>query len=86
MANIEINHHPKKPCTQLIVNGMDLTNEVFREGIELVGVGEGAGAEVGLRFTIAVSKLSLDGEADIQITDRFRPVAQRVRSIVEDVD
>ena len=30
MANIEINHHPKKPCTQLIVNGMDLTNEVFR--------------------------------------------------------
>lgn len=85
MANIQINRN-RKGRRQLIINGVDMTMEVFDEGIELVEVGEGAGAEVGLRVTIAVGRLDLDAEADVQITDRFRPVAQRVRSIVEDVD
>jgi hypothetical protein len=67
---------------QLIVNGMDLTNEVY-DGVELVEVGEGEWAEAGFRITLAVSKLTLDTEEDIYIPDNFPSVAQRVRSMSE---
>lgn len=85
MAHIQINRNRKSPAKQLIVNGVDLSMEVY-DDIELVEVGEGPVAEVGLQITIAVSRLDLDAEADVKITDRFRAVAQRVRSIDEDVD
>jgi hypothetical protein len=80
MANIEINRNPKSPLKQLIVNGMDLSMEVYDDSVELVEMG----LEVGLQITIAVSKLTLDGEADVQVTDNFRPVAQRVRSTYDE--
>lgn len=83
MAHIEINRG-KGPAKQLIVNGVDLSREVYKD-IELVEVGDGECAEAGLRITLVVSRLDLDAEADVKITDSFRPVAQRVRSIVEDV-
>lgn len=85
MAHIQINRNRKDPAKQIIVNGVDMSMEVYDGSIELVEVGEGAGAEVGLRVTIAVSRLDLDAEADVKITDRFRSVAQRVRTIAEDV-
>ncbi|HEY9353408.1 MAG TPA: hypothetical protein VIP28_09170 [Nocardioides sp.] len=85
MAHIQINRNRKSPAKQLIVNGVDLSMEVY-DDIELVEVGEGPVAEVGLQITIAVSRLDLDAEADVKITDRFRAIAQRVRSIDEDVD
>lgn len=65
---------------QLIINGHDFSNETFRQ-VELVEVGEGEYAEVGLRVTFAVSRLDLGGDEDVQVTDHFRSVAQRVRSM-----
>ena len=82
MAHIQINRNPKSRAKQLFVNGIDMTMEVF-DDIELVEVGPAEVAEVGLRVTIVVSRLDLDAEADVRITDNFRPVAQRVRSTVK---
>ena len=84
MANIEINRNPKSPVIQMLINGVDMSREVYRD-FELVSVGEDPMyAEVGLRLTLVVSRLDLDAEADVKITNNFRPVAQRVRSIAED--
>lgn len=86
MAHIQINRNPKSGVKQLIVNGVDMTMEVYNDGFELVEVGAAEVAEVGLRVTLVVSRLDLDAESDVRITDHFHPVAQRVRSISEDVD
>lgn len=67
---------------QLVINGIDYSNEVYR-GVELVEVGDDEYAEVGFRVTFVVSRLDLGGDDDIQVTDRFPEVAQRVRSAVE---
>ena len=83
MAHIQINRNRKTPAIQLLINGIDMSREVFRD-MEIVEVGDGPVAEVGLRVTIAVSRLDLDAEADVQITDNVPAVAQRVRSIAED--
>ena len=81
MANIELRR--KGDRASLVVNGMDLSMEVYRD-IELVEVGDDPEtAEVGLRVTLAVSHLDLDTESDVRITDRFPVIAQRVRSVVE---
>jgi hypothetical protein len=81
MAHIQINQpHPDKGYSQIIINGNDFSNEIFR-GVELVEVGEDAAfAQVGLRVTFAVSRLDLGDDINIQITDHLRSVAQRVRS------
>lgn len=80
----DIVYRRKGGAAQLIVNGVDLTMDVFAD-VELVEVGEGLHAECGLRVTLAVSRLDLDQESDIEITDHFPAVAQRVRSITEAV-
>lgn len=67
---------------ELFINGVDFTNEVYR-GVQLVEVGDDSYAEVGLQVTFAVSRLDLGGDEDVQVTDRFRSVAQRVRSFTE---
>lgn len=84
MAHIEIRRN-KGGQTQLVINGIDYSMEAFRD-FELVEVGDDPeSAEVGFRVTFAVSRLDLDAEADVTITDHFRPVAARVRSMVEAV-
>lgn len=82
MAHIIYNRQPGDPAAQLIINGVDISNEVFH-GPELVEVGEGEFAEVGFRVTFAVSRLDLDNESDVKVTDHLRSVAQRVRSVAE---
>ena len=82
MAHIQINGDLYGPgIAQLVVNGVDYSREVF-SNVELVPVGDESYAQVGLRVTFAVSRLDLDTEADVKITDRLPEVAQRVRSIV----
>lgn len=84
MADIEINHQPGGP-TQLIINGVDYSMECFR-GFKVVEVGAGNEFDqVGLQVTFAVSHLSIDGEANVKLTDNVPAVAARVRSIAEDV-
>lgn len=85
MANI-IYRRGTEGSRQLIVNGVDLSNDVYAGSVELVEVGEGCGAEVGLRFTIGVSHLTLDTNVDVEVTDHFAEVAQAVRSINEASD
>lgn len=73
---------------QLIINGHDFTNEVFRD-VELVEVGDDPEfSEVGFRVTFGVGRLDLGGDEDVQVTDHLYAVAQRVRSMagVPDVD
>lgn len=84
MAHIQINTKPGGPV-QLLINGIDYSMEAFR-GFEVVEVGDGKNPEfdeVGLRVTFAVSTLSIDTEADVQLTDNVPAVAARVRSMVE---
>lgn len=69
---------------ELFINGIDFTNEVFR-GVRLVEVGdEPEFAEVGFQVTFAVTRIDLGGDEDLQVTDRFKSVAQRVRSMIEE--
>lgn len=71
---------------QLVINGVDFSREVFRD-VKLVEIGDDPEtSEVGLQVTFAVSRLNLGDEVDVQVTDQFRSVAQRVRSIAEAVD
>lgn len=82
----DITYRRNGMAVELIVNGVDLTNETYRD-VELVEVGdEPEFSEVGLRITLVVSKLTLDTEEDIQVTDRLPVVAQQVRSITEAAD
>lgn len=83
MAHIELRGQPGGR-QQIIINGVDYSMEIY-DHPELVEVGEAEWAEVGYRVTFAVSRLDLDTEADVQITDHFPEVAQRVRGMVEDV-
>lgn len=72
---------------QLIINGHDFSREVFRD-VQLVEVigddGDPAYAEVGFQVTFAVSRIDLGGDQDVQVTDHFPQVAQRVRTLVEE--
>lgn len=86
MAKIEINRVKNGGCFQLLVNGVDLSFEVFRD-IELVEVGEDPEwAEIGLRITLGVSQLSIDNEANVRLTDHLPEAAAKVRSFIEGVD
>lgn len=83
MAHIEIKKQGM--AAQLLINGIDFSNEVYRD-FEIVEVGEEPEfAEVGFRVTFAVSRLGIDTESDVPLTDHVPEVAARVRSIAEDV-
>ena len=82
MAHIELKGQPGGGQS-LIINGTDFSHEVFA-GVEIVEVGEQV-AVVGLRVTFAVSRLDLDTEADVLLTDQVPAVAARVRSMQEGV-
>jgi len=79
MAHIQLSR-VSDGTARLIVNGVDLSMEVF-EGIELVDACDDPQySSVGLRVTIAVSRLDLDRDADVQVTGDLAAVAERVRS------
>ena len=85
MAHISI--QPIDPTrSNLFINGVEFSKEVFRGSLELVEVpcADPEFAEVGLRVTFAVSRLDLGEDVDVQVTDRLREVAQRVRSVPDD--
>lgn len=83
MAHIIYRRKPGEAARQVIIDGVDVSLELYNE-VKLVEVGEGDFAEVGFQVTFAVSKLDLDNESDVQVTDQLRSVAQRVRSMAED--
>jgi len=85
MAHIEIrNLSSKGGAGEIIINGVDFSMETYADGIQLVEVGDDPDfAEVGLQVTFVVSRLDIDNEADVQVTDRLPVVAQRVRSVIE---
>lgn len=80
MADIEMNSTGGQPPKQIFVNGVDLSMEVFDGSVELVTVGEGPTAQIGLRLTLAVSSLSVDSYANVPLTDHFPEAAALVRS------
>lgn len=84
MAHIIYRRKNGQPgARQLIINGVDYSNEVYHD-VRVVEVGDNADyAEVGFQVTFVVSRLDLDCEADVQLTDNVPAVARRVRSIVE---
>lgn len=83
MAHIELRQRNRRGGRQLIINGADYSMDVYDDGVEIVEVGEGDAAEVGFRVTFVVSRLDLDNDADVTLTDQVRPVATRVRSMIE---
>lgn len=83
MAHIELRRKNGRPEKQLVINGEDVTMDVYSEGMGLVEVGEGPFAEVGFQVTFVVSRFDLDNEVDVDLTDHLPAVATRVRSIDE---
>lgn len=82
MAHIQINKPEAGLPIQLLVNGVDLTMETYLD-FELVSVGDQPEfAEIGFRFTVAVTTLNIDTK-DVELTDHFPEAAARVHSIVE---
>lgn len=85
MAHIHINSNPGSAVRQVLINGSDVTAELFDDA-ELVEVGEGDLTEFGFRVTYAVGKLTVDNEANVALTDHFPEAAALVRSALsEDV-
>lgn len=82
MANIQI-RPAGNGAYQIVINGIDYSHDIYNEGLQLVRVGEGERAEVGLQVILAVSRLTLGDEQDIVVTDQFESVAQRVHSIAK---
>ena len=82
MAHIELRQRSKRGLTQLLINGTDYSLEVYDDA-QIVEVGEGDTAEVGFRVTFVVSRLDLDNEADVVLTDHVLAVATRVRSMID---
>lgn len=82
MAHIVLTPHPDNPgATQLVINGIDFSNEAYRD-VRLVQVGDDPRFSwVGFQVTLAVSRLDLGGDVDVQITDHLPDVAQRVHSM-----
>lgn len=84
MAHIQYGPHPDGgPARRIIINGHDFSDETFA-GVELVEVGDDPEfAEVGFRVTFAVSRLDLGDDENVTVTDHFREIAQRVRSVAK---
>ena len=62
---------------QLVINGLDVSHDVY-EDIELVKVGDKPESqEVGLRVTFALSTLELNGNEAV-VTDQFDAIAWQV--------
>lgn len=78
MADIEIRRSGEGHS--LKINGVDYSMEVY-SGAELVAVGEGAFAEIGLRVTFAVSSLSLDHAGKVSLVGNLPEAAAQVREI-----
>ena len=85
MAHITYRPQNGKPGgpMQLIINGVDYSHEVYRD-VRVVEVGDDPEyAEVGFQVTFILGRLDLDGDADVQVTDRLPVIAQRVHSLAE---
>lgn len=92
MAHIILRRHAAKCAPEcvpdciarsIIINGVDMSLEIYADGVELVEVGDDPdSSEVGLRFTIGVGRLDLDGEETVALPDNISEVADRVRELV----
>lgn len=78
MAHVIIRPKSDSAATQIVINGVDFSMDVYAGHVDLVQVGE----EVGVQVTFALGRLDLGGDSDVQVTDRLRAVAQKVRSTV----
>lgn len=58
MAHIVMRPHPERGAHQIVINGVDYSNEIY-DFPEL--------AEVGLRVTFALSRLDLGDDADVDV-------------------
>lgn len=87
MAHITLRPDPDRAgATQLIINGIDYSMETYADDVQIVHVGDGPDAEVGLRVTFAVSRLDLGDDQDVQVTGRLSDVAQRVHALTVGAD
>ena len=60
MAHVEIRSGDDRTSLTVIVDGVDLTAHIFKEGFGLVRVGEGSDAEWGVRMIVAPDVLDID--------------------------
>lgn len=76
MAHVIIRPKGDGMATQIIINGVDFSMDVYAGHVNLVDVD----GQVGVQVTFALSRLDLGGDSDVQVTDRLYEVAQKVRS------
>lgn len=58
---------------QLVINGVDYSDEVYRN-LQIVDMA----GEVGIQVTFAVGRLDLGGDEDCQVTNQVPEVAERL--------
>lgn len=71
---------PDGDLGQLIINGVDVSQDVMRD-FELVRCGEEPYAEVGFRVTYALASLEINGE-DTVVTDQFEKIEHQIAQLV----
>lgn len=84
MAHVQFTSPHPDHAVELLIDGVDFSRAVFRDGVELVSVGDNpATAEIGLRITIAVGRLDINGET-VELSNNFGEAAAQVAAIVAD--
>lgn len=60
MAHVQIRQGESRETLQLIVDGIDLSMRVFKEGLGLVQVGDNDSREWGVSMIVAADELDID--------------------------
>ena len=68
MAHIQIN---RDGGVRLMVNGLDLTGHTYSDGVQLVVVGDEESGEAAIQITLAISRLDVGANEDIDVTLLF---------------
>ena len=83
MAHIQFRKNPDGLTTTLVVNGLDLSMESYAGSVELAATGDSEYDEIGLRFLLAIERLDLDEDMDVEVAGNLDALNERIRAMQE---
>ena len=60
MAHVQLRKQEGDSRVEIVVDGVDMSDHVYRDGFALVRVGEGEGEEWGVRMVVAADAFDID--------------------------
>lgn len=72
MAHIQIQ---REGGIRLVVNGLDLTDEIYSESVQMVAHGDDDSAEAAIQIRIAVSRLDIGEHEDVDVQALYTMLA-----------